>query len=275
MPLIFRYEKHGLEIKVPDALHQWGRRTYGERSWVTGSALCWHTFLVLSSCLTTRLFDRADEMEKTYQSMRGWMYCLAHYYEGWMGKLGSAAVHDSLRPHFQRMPYHPQAAPVCAGLFDDWAIPVAMGLSRRDDPVAVALQAAYDPHNVDKTRWAHPVWAFLHMVPVAGAMPLCVGDECKYFQALLVALTDLIPCNNCRMHKWDYCSKNALAAAPDGVLSDRDDDVAAFRAYLARWMWEFHDEVNKRTRAQVISFEDSQLIWNLQKGARTWNVPIA
>ena len=256
-----------LRIPVPGALA-------GLRAWRQGELVCWHALLTICSCLTTRILPTDAERHAARQALRGLLYCLAHYFPPWFRPvLAAAAPHSvsNLDAFFERRDHQPVAAPVAAGLFGRWALPHLLrphcpGLSEAQwERARAALLDAYTPSRVEKTTWAHPVWAILHMLPYSAPLrDACDAAECLYFRALLVALAELLPCPACRSHKWEYCTEKAVRAVHDG------EAPPSFRAYLAVWVWEFHHAVDVRLRgpaaAAAFPLDRALAFWEDQVG---------
>lgn len=249
--------KMGMRIFVP-------RTVVALRSWRKGELVCMHTVLTLVSCLTTRVLPTEEARQSTKLSLRGLLICLAHYYPPWFRHLTDQDLHRGLDRFFEHQRHQPLSAPVAADLFRGWAIPDLLGVRGRPHTEAELL-AAYDPSGVDKTRWAHPVWTLLHMVPASAPFrgDICPTSECKYFQAFLVALADLIPCPQCRSHKWEYCSSKPVSVPGAEAL--------AFRSYLAAWVWEFHNDVTVRLQgpAAAVPLNEALEFWDAQ-GPSWW-----
>jgi len=255
-----------MRIQVPRALIGLRSRTSG---WRKGELVCTHTLLTMISCMTTRVLPTQEERFRALTALRGFLYCLAHYFPPWFGFAVRPELHQRLERFFVHQSHQPLSAPVAAQLFRLWAIPEVLGVRGDRPETAAALLAAYDPHGVDKTAWAYPVWTLLHMIPSSAPLALapperdratCAANECLYFRALLVALADLIPCPQCRSHKWEYCTGKAV------------EGRGAFRTYVAAWVWEFHNAVTLRTRGPeaLVALDQALQFWDAQTDG-WWN----
>ena len=76
--------------------------------------------------------------------------------------------------------------------------------------------------------------------------------ESKIVTANMIArLVTKFPCLQCRRHATEYTSHNPLIHAVN------DHDALS----LFRWVWKFHNTVNKRIGKPVITFEEAVRKW--------------
>lgn len=81
--------------------------------------------------------------------------------------------------------------------------------------------------------------------------------KCKtYEQKIAVANTIArmitnFPCLKCRKHGTEYASQNPFIHA----INDSDP------LSLFRWVWKFHNSVNKRLDKHIVSFEEAVKRW--------------
>ena len=250
-----------LRIAVPEVLVNLGRR--GQKGpFRKGEVVCLHALLVVVSCLTTRVLGTELDRQHAKMALQGFMYCLAHYFSPWFDWMVDPQMQISLNEFFVHQAHQPRSAPVAPNLFGQWAVPWILGIDQGAHPdLEAALVSAYDPVDVAKVTWAHPIWTILHMIPAATPFvrapqaSLDALTECMYFRALLVSLAVLIPCPMCRSHKWEYCAGKSV------------EGRGAFRTYVAAWVWEFHNAVNVRVTGRpesAVPLDQAMRFWDAQ-----------
>lgn len=98
------------------------------------------------------------------------------------------------------------------------------------------------PVNVpDNLEWGPAFWSLLHgMAERCGSAPL-VGlraDETRAWKILLTTLHKTLPCEHCRDHLNIFLQNNPVSI-PDNYSEMPD--------YIRKWLYNLHENVNKRT----------------------------
>lgn len=94
-------------------------------------------------------------------------------------------------------------------------------------------------------RWGSTIWAALHTLSFAYPnMP--TAKERDAAKNLLYGVAALLPCAECRRHSHMY------------IKHHLNEEALASRKAFARWMFEFHESVNRKLKKESHSYEEAE-----------------
>lgn len=92
----------------------------------------------------------------------------------------------------------------------------------------------------EKHEWGPLYWKLLHgMAEYSGKFQSIIlqNDERAYWKKLLTTLEGVLPCKECRQHAHEYILTHPVQIP---------DDPADVHTYIKMWLYEFHEDVNRR-----------------------------
>ena len=90
-------------------------------------------------------------------------------------------------------------------------------------------------------------WASMH---IASLNAKNYNEKCEVSR-MIARMIAKFPCLKCRKHAMEYSLSNPFREA----INDPDETS------LFRWVWKFHNSVNKRLDKPEMNFEDALLFW--------------
>ena len=107
------------------------------------------------------------------------------------------------------------------------------------------------PLNVpDGTEWGPVFWNLLHILAERSGKIGAIGmrrDEKKAWINIINGISKTLPCEDCRKHFASY-----LAANPFII----PDDYSKVNLYIKTWVYDVHEDVNKRLNKPSFKFVD-------------------
>ena len=117
----------------------------------------------------------------------------------------------------------------------------------------ISLELANEKYQqIDKQFWGNNIWGLLHIIS-ANLNDVLTESQKLNFKAFIVCISFLLPCSECRIHAKQYLSGNLL----DKYLNTR------YNTYL--YIWEFHNNVNKRLNKPIVDFNSSYYYYTIPK----------
>ena len=69
---------------------------------------------------------------------------------------------------------------------------------------------------------------------------------------VIVRMISTFPCKLCREHGIEYAANNPLIQA----VKNNTDEMSLFR-----WVWKFHNTINRRLRKPELTFQQAKQMW--------------
>ena len=96
------------------------------------------------------------------------------------------------------------------------------------------------------------LWFALHLM----SWEIRTSDDINYTIKFIYDLSRSHPCGNCRAHMTEYLNNNDIYKYKS--MKDKNGKLIG----MFKYMWEFHNAVNKRLRKEHYSFEDAVNTYN-------------
>ena len=109
-----------------------------------------------------------------------------------------------------------------------------------------------DLHAVNPSEWGPHLWRILHwLAEQVGNQKskILQGDEINAWKKLFRIVANIVPCAMCKGHYLEYLKANIDVEKIGFVEGDER------REFIRRWLWELHEDVNKRREVQGIPFD--------------------
>ena len=90
-------------------------------------------------------------------------------------------------------------------------------------------------------------WAVMHI----DSLHAKTFDEKIEVSKTIARIITNFPCTKCRRHATEYASENPL------IYSINDSDELS----LFKWVWKFHNAVNKRLDKKIFDFDEAKRDW--------------
>jgi len=107
----------------------------------------------------------------------------------------------------------------------------------------------------DGTEWGPIFWRLLHaLAERVGTVPMVGlrGDEVRAWKSLLTTMDKALPCEHCREHLKFYITNNPVAIP---------EDYTQIHEWIRRWIYNLHEEVNRRLGKVAFPFDSLDLIY--------------
>ena len=118
---------------------------------------------------------------------------------------------------------------------------------------------------IDAKIWGPHVWFFLHSVCITYPdKPSNI--EIKTMQNAIEGVSKIIPCEICREH-FVNAVNNGIKIKNKEILSPLNFNILSSRKKLFRWMYDFHDFVNRYKVSDVKTISPS-----FEKVVEYWNI---
>ena len=129
------------------------------------------------------------------------------------------------------------------------------------------------PINVpDNLEWGPVFWRLLHgLAERAGTvgMERLRPDEVRAWKNVLTTLDKALPCEHCRGHLKSYIASHPVVIP---------EDYPQVREYIRSWLFELHDDVNRRLGKPLFPYNTIDLVYksvNLKSTYDVLNVLVA
>ena len=112
------------------------------------------------------------------------------------------------------------------------------------------------PVNVpDNLEWGPVFWRLLHGLGEHSGtvgMHRLRADEMRAWKSMLTQLDRALPCEHCRQHLKEYIARHPVSIP---------DNYEQFRPYIRRWLYDLHEDVNRRLGKASFPFESIDLVY--------------
>ena len=109
-----------------------------------------------------------------------------------------------------------------------------------------------------QSTWGPTYWSFLHILSIS--FPEQPTDQQRtHFRSCLEHLSQIMPCEQCRIHMTAYLK---------GVVWS---EVLTSRETCMRFLWEFHNDVNKRLGKSIYPWDQFLDTYQARLNASEWN----
>ena len=112
------------------------------------------------------------------------------------------------------------------------------------------------PINVpENAEWGPVFWRLLHgLGERAGTvgMQKLRADEIRSWKTILTSLDRALPCEHCRQHLKSYISSHPIVVP---------ENYEQFRPFIRRWLYDLHEDVNRRLGKSSMPFESVDLVY--------------
>jgi hypothetical protein len=101
-----------------------------------------------------------------------------------------------------------------------------------------------------KKVWGPVMWRILHNMAIQYPDSPTYANACNMYQRIW-DFVDKIPCSDCRKNATKYIVDNP----PNLYDSEK----------LQRWVWQFHNDVNKRVGNRQVTYDEYKTLYNAYK----------
>jgi hypothetical protein len=99
---------------------------------------------------------------------------------------------------------------------------------------------------LDKSKWAHPFWEILEVL----AFTANTQDKINYFKIFVYIISRQMPCDTCYLH-FNEMLKDQYYNIDNYLNKYGDNNIT-----LLKWVWEIHNNVNRRLNKPEYKFDE-------------------